>query len=790
MGAILLHDVGLDMATFLREHLPLEMPALVTDFTDPNQLLARLEREPSGVDAVVMGERLQDPLRLARLVCAVDKDVAIVLLCARERHHQLAQSLQFTPGLGREVLCFPASERETVALELVKAIARARQRRLYRDVVAKGNLALAESVSRHQQAETALRESQELLRQIAENIRSVFWLTDSSNHQVLYVSPAYEDIWGRTCESLYASPQSWLDAIHPEDRSRIVEAVQAAQRLGVYDQEYRVMQPDGSTRWIRDKAFPVKSPSGNVYRIAGIAEDITERKQAEQALRESEHRYQSVVNQVRDVIFQTDADGLWTFLNPAWTDITGFTLAESIGANSLTFVHPEDRQRHQELFQPPSSREHDHGLHEVRYLTKDRGVRWVEAHVRLMLGADGRVIGASGTLRDITHQKSLEDQFRQAQKMEAIGQLAGGVAHDFNNLLTVITGYCEILLKSLSAPGPQRKMADEIFKAGKLATGLVQRLLAFSRRQVLQPKALALDAIVTNIEPMLQRLIGEDIELVFVPGRNQSLIHADPGQIDQVIINLAVNARDAMPGGGRLTLEAGTVDLDEASARNLALPRSGPYVTLRVRDTGCGMKKEIRDRIFEPFFTTKEVGKGTGLGLSTVYGIITQSGGAVTVDSDVGRGSTFTIYLPRVGTAEQVWDTAPLPATTPRGSDTILLVEDEASLRTMIGVILEESGYSVLAVGNAEEALRVAQERSEAIHLLVTDVVMPGMSSRELVERLTARHRTMKVLYISGYTEDTVIHYGVEQRQTAFLQKPFTPDVLLRKIRELLDTLG
>lgn len=794
MGGILLLDVSPEMATFLRGYTSLGTPTSLTEMANPDHLPTRLEQEPSGVDAVVLGERLKDPLRLARRAAAVDKNVVMVVLCAGERHHQLTQSLLFTPGLGREVLCLPAAERETVALELEKAIARTRQRRMYWEVVAKGNARLAESAAKHQQAETALqenqellRESQELLREITENIRAVFWLTDAGKNHVLYVSPAYEDIWGRTCESLYASPQSWLDAIHPEDRPRIVEALHAAQRLGVYDQEYRVLKPDGSIRWIRDKAFPVKAPSGIVYRIAGIAEDITERKQAEQSLRESEHRYQSVVNEVRDVIFQADADGLWTFLSPAWTDITGFTLAESIGANSLTFVYPEDRQQHQKLFQPESSHENDSALHEVRCLTKDGGVRWIEVHARPTLSANGRIIGTLGTLRDITQQKSLEAQFRQAQKMEAIGQLAGGVAHDFNNLLTVITGYGEMLLQSLESASPQRKMIEEILKASDRAVGLTQRLLAFSRRQVLQPNVLALNAIVTNIGPMLRRLIGEDIDLVIVSDQYQNLIHADPGQLDQVIINLAINARDAMPQGGRLTLEIGAVELDEDAARALALPRSGPHVTLRVHDTGCGMSPEVRDRIFDPFFTTKAMGKGTGLGLSIVHGIVTQSGGAIAVDSEVGRGSTFTIYLPKIGTDAQVRDQTPPPATTPRGSDTILLVEDEVLLRAMIVPLLEDSGYTVLAVGNPEEAMRVSEEQSVPIHLLVTDVVMPGMNGRVLAERLTAERPTIKVLYMSGYMEDTVIRHGVEQRQTAFLQKPFTPDELLRKIRDILD---
>ncbi|MDY7040589.1 MAG: ATP-binding protein, partial [Chloroflexota bacterium] len=375
----------------------------------------------------------------------------------------------------------------------------------------------------------------------------------------------------------------------------------------------------------------------------------------------------------------------------------------------------------------------------------------------------------------------------QAQKMEAVGRLAGGVAHDFNNLLTAITGYTSLLLRNLGEDDPLRGDVEEIKKAAHRAASLTGQLLAFSRRQMLQPKMLDLNTVITSMEAMLRRLIREDIKLVTVLAPDLGYVKADPGQIEQVIMNLAVNARDAMPQGGKLTIETVNTYLDEDYAVQAVDVQAGPYVMIEVTDTGVGMDEEILSHIFEPFFTTKGLGKGTGLGLATVHGIIKQSGGHIEVYSEPERVTTFRIYLPQVeGEIEQV-EQVQIPLESLLGSETILLVEDADIVRALARVVLHRNGYNVLEASHGREALLVCEQHDGPIHLLVTDVVMPEMGGRELAEHLTALHPEMKVLYASGYTDDAIVHRDVFERDTAFLQKPFTPEALMRKVREVLD---
>jgi len=385
--------------------------------------------------------------------------------------------------------------------------------------------------------------------------------------------------------------------------------------------------------------------------------------------------------------------------------------------------------------------------------------------------------------------RNTEVQLRQAQKMEAIGQLTGGIAHDFNNMLTVILGYSELLLKSLLPDAPLRDEVEQVKEAGERASLLTKQLLAFSRKQVLQPRVLDLNAVLNNMDRMLQRLIGEDIALVTVPAPGLWRVHADPGQIEQVIMNLAVNARDAMPNGGKLTIETANVDLDAAYVRQHPGSKAGPHVMLAVSDTGCGMDAATQAHIFEPFFSTKEPGKGTGLGLSTVYGIVKQSGGYVWVYSEVGRGTAFKIYLPRIEDAVETVEPGVAPARTVRGSETILLAEDDNRVRALIRSTLQANGYTVLEAHHGKHAIQVCEQHAGPIHLLVTDVVMPEMSGRELAERLKPSHPNIKVLFMSGYTDKAIVHNGELDPGIAFLQKPFTPDVLARKVREVLDAL-
>jgi len=411
----------------------------------------------------------------------------------------------------------------------------------------------------------------------------------------------------------------------------------------------------------------------------------------------------------------------------------------------------------------------------------------VEVTTSTLKGGDDQDLGVIVVLRDLTAVRALEAQLRHAQKMEAVGRLAGGVAHDFNNLLTVITGRSQLLLLKLAPESPLRRDVELVEETAHRASALTRQLLAFSRKQMVQPRVVDLNEVVRGMETMLGRLIGEDIALATRLDPTAGCVRADPAQLEQMIVNLAVNARDAMPLGGRLTLETSFVRLDEAFARQNVGLRPGPHVRLVVRDTGVGMDGLIKAHLFEPFFTTKGPGKGTGLGLATVYGIVTQSGGAVRVDSEPGQGAAFTIDLPRVDAPADLRGDPGIPAAAPHGSETVLLVEDEPEVRGLARDILHQQGYTVLEAADGDEALRVGREHGGPIHLLVTDVVMPQMGGRELADRLKAGRREVKVLYVSGYTDDAILHQGVSETGTAFLPKPFTAAALAHKVREVLD---
>ncbi len=507
-----------------------------------------------------------------------------------------------------------------------------------------------------------------------------------------------------------------------------------------------------------------------------------ERKQSEEELRKSEERYRVLVENAHDIIYEHDLEGNYTSTNKAGEQITGYTLEETLKLNIADTVAPEHVSKAREMIVAKLAGQNI-TAYELEIIAKDGRRIPVEVNTSVVF-QDGVPIGVQGIARDVTQRTQLEEQLRQSQKMEAIGQLAGGVAHDFNNLLTVIGGYSSILLVKLPRDSPYRAGIQEIQKASDRASSLTRQLLAFSRKQILQPKILDLNAVVSNLDKMLRRLIGEDVDLLTITDPKLDKVKADPGQIEQVLLNLAVNARDAMPEGGKLTIETGNAELSEDYARLHGVP-SGAYVMLAVSDTGCGMEAATRERIFEPFFTTKEAGKGTGLGLATLYGIVKQSGGNVWVYSEVDHGTTFKIYLPRVEEFATIGELSGAKLT-PHGTETVLLVEDEDQVRTILKQILENQGYHVLSASHGKEALAISREPGD-IQLMITDVVMPQMSGRELAERMILARPSLRVLFMSGYTDDAIVRHGLLDEKLNFIQKPFDSATVARKVRDVLD---
>ncbi len=523
-----------------------------------------------------------------------------------------------------------------------------------------------------------------------------------------------------------------------------------------------------------------------VRRALAEARDRFERKRAEQDLRDNERRYRSIVETTHEWMWETDAQRRLIYCNPGVERLVGYRPEELIGKRGSEFVHPDDAKSHSGAVERAIVERSGWRDMVLRWRHKDGSYRSLESNAMTIFGEDDKFQGLRGSSRDITERLQIEAQLRQAQKIEAIGTLAGGVAHDFNNILTTILGYTELLRQSLGPEHPQQEDVDQIEKAAERASALTRQLLAFSRKQVLAPVVLELNAVVTDLEKMLRRLLGEDIDLATVLDRELGHIRADPGQIQQIIVNLCVNARDAMPHGGKLTVETRNKKLDDSYIRRHAYATFGPHVLLAVSDTGTGMSEEIRSHMFEPFFTTKGPGKGTGLGLSTVYGIVKQSGGHIEVYSEPGRGTTFQIYFPVVS-----GDPTALPQATEegpvRGSETILLVEDEAQVRDLTRRVLEAHGYRVIEASDAEDALALARTHLERLHLLVTDAVMPGKSGPELARLLSSLRPDMKVLFVSGYTNDAIVRQGLLQPNEAFLQKPFRAEALARKVRAVLD---
>ena len=630
----------------------------------------------------------------------------------------------------------------------------------------------------------ALEESEEKFRLLAEeSLAGVYLIQDG---RFAYINNAIAQMYGATREEVPQLPSA-LDIVAPEDRPLVAENLRRCLRGETASLRYRfrVARRDGKTGIVEVMGRRILFRERAA--VLGTALDITEQHQAEQALRQREEFLRSLIRSIDGVVWEADPRTFrFTFVSERAEKLLGYPGRQWLEEENfwVNHLHPEDRDRAVQFCQSATGRGEDHTF-EYRMVAADGRVVWVRYYVTVEKDAAGQTAALRGIIVDVTEQKRLEAQLLQAQKMEAIGRLAGGIAHDFNNLLTVILGYSQMLLQRLPVSEGGRELVQTIFEAGERASSLTQQLLAFSRQTIVEPKLIHLDQLIHNMEKMLRRLIGEDIVLATTSAGHLPPVRIDPGQMSQIILNLAVNARDAMPQGGRLTLECITVELDEHYCRRHPQAQPGRHVCLAVSDTGIGMPPEVKERIFEPFFTTKELGKGTGLGLAVVYGIVRQHGGHIEVYSEVGHGTTFKIYLPAV--QETALRELPLAEDAPRGHETILLVEDDEAVRELARISLEMYGYQVLWAGDATEALRLAEEHAGRIDLLLTDVVMPGLSGRELVDKVRQRQPHLKVLFMSGYTDDAVLRHGLVHAEVAFLQKPFTPAGLARKVRDVLD---
>ena len=576
------------------------------------------------------------------------------------------------------------------------------------------------------------------------------------------------------------------DVTHPDDRAAEEEHKKEAREGGNPDFQMvkRYLHADGRVVWGQLSVSAVTDSQGKPQYFIGQLEDITARKRAEEALRHSEEQYRLVVENASDAIFIAQ-DGQFKFANAALVNVLGYTRDEIIGRPFANFIHPDDRQmvldRHKKRLQgqdPPR-------MYEFRVVTRSGTTRWAELNV-VMVEWEGRP-ATLNFLRDITQQKKLEQQLLQAQKMEAVGQLAGGIAHDFNNILTAIIGYGNVALMKIPKDDPVRSSIDQILASADRAAGLTRSLLAFSRKQFLSPQPVTVNSIIDRVRNLLHRVIGEDIEFRTVLTAQDTTVLADSGQIEPLLINLATNARDAMPKGGQLTIETGLAQIDDEYIRHHGYGKTGAYVLISISDTGEGMDEPTRQRVFEPFFTTKEVGKGTGLGLAMVYGSVKQHNGYINVYSEPGKGTTFKIYLPVLHAAARPLALSKSDGMPKGGNETILLAEDDQAVRNLTRSVLEDVGYTVIEAADGREAVERLEQQRDRIDLLIADVVMPKKNGEEVLEEARRLKPGIKVLFTSGYPANIIQGKGIIEQGLPFISKPASLHDLLRKIREVLD---
>ncbi len=647
----------------------------------------------------------------------------------------------------------------------------------------KAKLVLVNDVTERRKAEESVRFQAHLLNTVEQSV-----VATDLNGIVTYWNQFAEKLYGWT--SAEAVGCSVLKLTTPEINRQQGNQTIARLRAGKgWAGEFVVQNKAGDNFPAYTSNSPVTDKAGKVIGFVGVSVDIIERKNAETALREAQGKYRRLIESSPGIIYLNEPNPPYStiFVSPG-VEILGYSIEEWYAAPGMwaNLLHKDDFDRVLREFKYATEHDLETDL-EYRVLGRDGTVYWWQDRGRFVSDVQGNKLSWQGIILDITKTKALEDQLRQSQKLESVGLLAGGIAHDFNNMLTAINGYSDLTLRKLGADDPLRRNIEEIKKAGVRSADLTHQLLAFSRQQILQPIVLDLNEIIRDTMKMLNRLIGEDIQLATIFNPKIGLVKVDPGQLSQLIMNLAVNARDAMPRGGKITIETANVFLDPNYVREHIGVLPGAYVMLAVSDTGSGMSAEVKEHIFEPFFTTKEIGKGTGLGLATVYGIVKQSGGNIEFKSEESAGTTFKVYLPRVAQQTVTVEKNEISLELPKGTETILVVEDEEMVRHLTRQILEECGYTVIEARNGIEALEICEQKDYKFDLLMTDVVMPEMGGSELSEVLKTKLSDLKTLFTSGYTDDAVVRHGVIEAGTNFLHKPYTPEALANKIREILD---
>jgi len=651
-----------------------------------------------------------------------------------------------------------------------------------RDILPGVHLSTIRDVTALNRARNDLVASEKKYRQIVDTAREGIWVIDEQD-RTTFVNRGLEVMLGRAPGEMLGT--SIFDFVDPQERTRTEQGLERRRRGVGERKDQKYVHKDGSPVWVLMEASPLTDDTGKYSGALAMLTDVTQRRRAEDALRASEERYRVLFDNNPLPIWLTDTHSLrFLAVNQAALLLFGYTREEflALGVDQLLSVTDAERVRGDIAA----------SMDGVQYTTR-RPVKKSGEVVEVSITSQTFVIEAHRVAlviaRDMTERNRLESQLAQSRKMEAIGILAGGVAHDFNNLLSIMVTYTAFALDALKEGDPLRADIQQVAKAGERAVSLTRQLLAFSRQQILEPVVMDLNATLVSIEPMLRRLVGEGIDFTLNTEAELGRVSADPGQIEQVIMNLVVNARDAMLSGGELTLETANIQVEATDGR---LPvgaglRPGRYVMLAVTDSGSGIDAATRERIFEPFFTTKELGKGTGLGLSTVLGIVQQSGGQVEVQSQPGRGTRFEVYLPRVDRAVALVVPLSSGAAIVGGRETVLLVEDDEQVRNLTCSILRRNGYEVLVASNGGEGILISEQYSATIHLLLTDVVMPRMGGRQLAERLCPTRPDMKVLFMSGHTDDVVLRQGVSDADLALLRKPVTPEVLARRVRAVLD---